>query len=182
MKVGLRRFRPCLYVCGDTTALQNGLELLDEYFTWADQGQQMEVELFPGPCAEVNKEALSCASVRVHTPADKAPMAFWEASPLTGARWLTCTVEGGDKACSFVFSGATWPVKDIFEERCVQGFYCESEGEKNYYRVLPGVTLEDKLRVTELISALSVALRVVIHRPITAAWVEALMNPFVHFV
>ena len=182
IKVGLRRFRPCLYVCGDIAALQNGLELLDEYLMWAYQGQQMEVELFPGQCADVNKEPLRCAHVNVYAPAVKAPLAFWEASPLTGARWLTCTVESGDTACSFIFSGATWPMKDIFEERCVQGFYFESEGEKQYYRVLPAVTLEDKLLVTELISALRVALRVVIHRPIAAAWVEALRNPFVHFV
>ena len=44
------------------------------------------------------------------------------------------------------------------------------------------MTLEEKLRVTELIGALRVAVRVVIHRPIAAAWVEALRNPFVHFV
>ena len=85
----MRRFRPCLYICGDTAALQNGLELLDEYLMWADQGQQMEVELLPGAYVEVNKEALSCANVNVHAPADKPPMAFWEVAPLTGSRWLT---------------------------------------------------------------------------------------------
>ena len=179
----MQRFRSCLYVCGDAAALENGIELLDEYFVWAGQGQQVDIELFPGPYVKVNKEALSCASVNVYAAADNSPMAFWEVSPLTGSTWLTCTVESGDsKLCSFIFSGATWSVKDVFEKHCVQGLYCESEGEKQYYRVLPAVTLEDKLRVTELINALRVVVRVLIPRPIAAAWLEALRGPFVHFV
>ena len=91
----MRRFRPCLYICGDTAALQNGLELLDEYLMWADQGQQMEVELFPGPYVEVNKEALSCANVNVHAPADKPPMAFWEVAP--PYRFQVADLHGGER-------------------------------------------------------------------------------------
>lgn len=81
-----------------------------------------------------------------------------------------------------MFSGATWPFKDIFEEHGAKGLYRESEGENQYYRVLPAVLFEAKQQIIDLIGDLRVALRVVLDGAVSATWTGALRGPFAHLV
>ena len=84
--------------------------------------------------------------------------------------------------CDFAFSSAARPFKSIFEEHGAKGFYRESEGENQYYRVLPAVIFEAKQQIIDLIGDLRVALRAVLDGAVSAAWIGALRGPFVHLV
>ena len=165
---------------GDPVALHNALELLDEYIAWATKGsEKVTIEFFPGPGVRLHADELTQMSINFRAP---PPLRFWECSPACGKRWLTLTVQSEGETCGFVFSGATWPFRDIFDEYAVKGYYQESGEETQYFRALPKLALDDKALVSRLLNALQVAVRVVTPGLISAAWLEALMGPFVHFV
>ena len=91
-----------------------------------------------------------------------------------------CTKRRGD--LRFCFLGRDVAVQRHLRRVAVKGYYQESGEETQYFRVLPKLALNDKALVSRLVNALQVTVRVVTPGLISAAWLEALMGPLVHFV
>ena len=142
----------------------------------------MTIELYPGS-VNLNgvRDDLMYGDTNIY-PDTKLPFPFWECAPVVGKRWLTVTAQGEAEACSFIFAGNTWPFKSTFDEHKAGGYYHESEGKNQYYRVLREIALEDKGKAVSLIQDLRSCLRVVIDGPVSAAWVAMLQNqPLAYF-